>query len=803
MKGKHDSDQGHDEIHSSIMRKQPTSTASSLNARRLASRFTISSFVSLFLRAFLIPIIVCGVPAWPVLGMLCIVPIVGMFTVPIFLLLTVTLMYSIAWLSYLVLAQSDPPPAPSPSSLLANATSSLSNESGASGDSPASGSSSNGNGSSSTHYLPFLPYSPLRCLKINWAALQYASTLLRVALPAIFDWSYRRVMVLGSQGGGGIVKENILYGSPSPGKRLDVYIPPAKPSLAAAHEFEPSATAHSYAASSTSAPLHGQGTAGNARMRKHSTMQFNEPPSAPLGSQKRLNGQEPHDPNSGAGPAAAAVIVLLPSLIPPLSWTSKRKTYMQLALRLRRMGYCVVVPELTYFPASRIKASVIDLRIVLHWVDEHIAHYGGDRHRIHLMGHGLSAHLALLLITQQAVVLSREKFLDDAWEREQQQEEEAARLYAARRNDYGENGQDGNRPEEDDDTDARLSPPEEGAKVRGDRAQKGAGAGGEPLSQSSLARHEAELARQKQQEEQAAQHKQPRRHTAARQGSEHSNSWVDEDLFEPNSATARDGGLLTEQEGSSSILPPGMVSTGKEKPAGVSTLPFPADNITGAAMSSEPKRTYPRCGSQQEQRLRNHRNSTAALAAAAQLNNHAGSLMYGKTGLPPQTLSEAEAAIGQGLRQVSIYGAHIPVPPVAGVILLAGISDVIKGFRSESERGVEHLSVLRRAMGPGHTSCLLHSPAHLLYAAKHILDIGLLPPKFLLIHGGRDAVVPIEQSTLLKTLLVGVGVEHIKLRAYRELGHVEALAACFLGMGQSFTRYRKSILADLQGFVQL
>ncbi|CAD6931922.1 unnamed protein product [Tilletia caries] len=46
-------------------------------------------------------------------------------------------MYAVAWLSYLILAQSDPPLR------------------------------SSGNGAS---YLPFLPYSPMRCVKINWAA---------------------------------------------------------------------------------------------------------------------------------------------------------------------------------------------------------------------------------------------------------------------------------------------------------------------------------------------------------------------------------------------------------------------------------------------------------------------------------------------------------------------------------------------------------------------------------------------------------------------------------------------------------
>ncbi|KAE8182568.1 hypothetical protein CF336_g8501 [Tilletia laevis] len=64
-------------------------------------------------------------------------PFVSVFIFPFFLVLTAVLMYAVAWLSYLILAQSDPPLR------------------------------SSGNGAS---YLPFLPYSPMRCVKINWAA---------------------------------------------------------------------------------------------------------------------------------------------------------------------------------------------------------------------------------------------------------------------------------------------------------------------------------------------------------------------------------------------------------------------------------------------------------------------------------------------------------------------------------------------------------------------------------------------------------------------------------------------------------
>ena len=37
----------------------------------------ISAFVSLFLRAFLIPIVAFGVPIWPFLALLCLVPVIG------------------------------------------------------------------------------------------------------------------------------------------------------------------------------------------------------------------------------------------------------------------------------------------------------------------------------------------------------------------------------------------------------------------------------------------------------------------------------------------------------------------------------------------------------------------------------------------------------------------------------------------------------------------------------------------------------------------------------------------------------
>lgn len=148
----------------------PTAHGSPVIRRRGGA---ISRLVATFLRVLLLPVIFIGIPLWPVLGLLCAVPIIGIITIPLFILTTALLLYAVAWFSYLVLAQADPP---------------ASSQSG-----------------HLSPYLPFLPYSPIRCLKINWAAFLYATTAVRIAVPSVLDWSYRRVMVLGTQGGGGAI----------------------------------------------------------------------------------------------------------------------------------------------------------------------------------------------------------------------------------------------------------------------------------------------------------------------------------------------------------------------------------------------------------------------------------------------------------------------------------------------------------------------------------------------------------------------------------------------------------------------
>lgn len=487
-------------------------------------------------------------------------------------------------------------------------------------------------------------------------------------------------MVLGTQSGSEIVMENIVYSDDR--KMLDAYTPPAAPP---------------------------QGTAGGESF------------AAPL----------------------APVVVILPTTLPLLPSISGRKAYLQLALRFRRQGYAVVVPDITSYPSGRVSAGIADVRAALAWVASEAASLGVDANRIYLLGHGMSSHLALLTCVQHAVVYSREKFLDQAWEREQ----EPLRTHDS----YDERSSSS--PASEAGKHHVLGPSHFPADAFPTSSRPVSDASYGPSGSSSQLDTSLAL-----QDELRQAHFQ-RRAASASNSDEDDQRWMDENESDFAGSISPGQDMLFGPSGVGH-LPPGLASTGRENLAGLGSL----DMISGLGMHS------------------------------AQRSN--------KYAVPiPSTLAEAEGQIGMGLRSVELYAPNLPVPPVRGLILMAGISDVIKAYRYERERGVEDVSPLRRAMGPSHTKCLLHSPAHLLYAAKNILDLDLLPPKFLLVHGGKDSVVPVEQSTLLRTMLQGIGAEQVVMRAYRNLGHIETLAAGFLGMAKSLTAYRDPILNDLFTFI--
>ena len=116
---------------------------------------------------------------------------------------------------------------------------------------------------------------------------------------------------------------------------------------------------------------------------------------------KRLDVYLP--PLADPQPATAPVLFF----VHPGGWRWLDKDlFLQLGLRLRRLGFCVVIPDFTQFPEGRCHHSVRDIRCALRWVARSISEYGGDPDRIFVAGHGSGAHLALLTVLESAIAQS-------------------------------------------------------------------------------------------------------------------------------------------------------------------------------------------------------------------------------------------------------------------------------------------------------------------------------------------------------------------------------------------------------------
>lgn len=407
------------------------------------------------------------------------------------------LIYTIAWTSYLLVAQQD-----SPQHILYKPL-------------------------YLTSYIPFLPWTPKRCFQVTlsvWRYIRACVGFLRFGI----DWyfQYKHLCEIQRNGSPALyvidtdISESVVYSLPFSHKQLDVYPPATEPQT-------------------------------NVR--------------------EKSNGMYSGSP----------VVVFVPAALIPVQLTSNRKAYIQLATNMQQLGYCVVVPEITYYPKDRIRQSVVDLRLTLSWVGAHITTYGGDPSRLYLLGSGLSAELITLTLVQEAVVLSR---------------------------------------------------------------------------------------------------------------------------------TVND----------------------------------------------------PRA-----------------------MDKHINRL--------PKDMEIS-------LNKTELYAPQIRVPAVSGVILIAGLCDVIKGFRHECELGVEDLSILRRWTGPQSAQCLVHSPTHLLDYFKSMIDPSFLPSRFLLIHGGRDGYIPISHSILLKSLLEEIGVESVELRAFREMTHADTLK-CLLACSSRQASYAVPVMTAIYRFI--
>ena len=80
------------------------------------------------------------------------------------------------------------------------------------------------------------------------------------------------------------------------------------------------------------------------------------------------------------------------------AWQSgDRGGYRFIGHALARAGFTVVIPDYRLAPDVAFPAFLEDGAQALRWVEDHIAEYGGDPHRLFLMGHSAGAYNAIMI----------------------------------------------------------------------------------------------------------------------------------------------------------------------------------------------------------------------------------------------------------------------------------------------------------------------------------------------------------------------------------------------------------------------
>jgi acetyl esterase/lipase len=79
-------------------------------------------------------------------------------------------------------------------------------------------------------------------------------------------------------------------------------------------------------------------------------------------------------------------------------WSSgAKRLYRIFAAALTARGYVVVIPDYRLYPEVKFPAFVEDGAMAVRWTRDNIAKFGGDPHRLFVMGHSAGAYIAAML----------------------------------------------------------------------------------------------------------------------------------------------------------------------------------------------------------------------------------------------------------------------------------------------------------------------------------------------------------------------------------------------------------------------
>jgi acetyl esterase/lipase len=96
------------------------------------------------------------------------------------------------------------------------------------------------------------------------------------------------------------------------------------------------------------------------------------------------------------------------------SWQNgTRSDYLFVGEALASRGFVAVLPDYRTWPATGFPGFVDDAASAVRWARDHAAAFGGDPHRLFLMGHSAGAHIAVLLATDRRYLAAQQMSTHD------------------------------------------------------------------------------------------------------------------------------------------------------------------------------------------------------------------------------------------------------------------------------------------------------------------------------------------------------------------------------------------------------